>query len=117
MKVIHFSDAERCEPQKDWKRGSLCAEDDISVEHFIKPAGHASPRHEHPNTQVLIVTDGKLTVSTDEEGEQTLSPGDAAYIPGGQLHVVTNPLDTPSAGIDIFVPGRSFDFWLKRFQP
>jgi len=26
---------------------------------------------------------------------------------------VTNPLDQPSSGIDIFVPGRSFDFWLK----
>jgi hypothetical protein len=27
---------------------------------------------------------------------------------------VTNPLDEVSVGIDIFVPGRSFDFWRKR---
>lgn len=116
MKVVHFDKAERCEPQKDWKRVSLACEEAISVEHFVKPAGHASPRHEHPNAQVLIVLEGKLSIFTETDGEQVLSVGDAAYIPGGEVHVVTNPLDRPSTGIDIFVPGRSFDFWLKRLQ-
>jgi hypothetical protein len=28
--------------------------------------------------------------------------------------VVTNVMDEPSVGLDIFIPGRSFDFWLQR---
>ena len=116
MKIIHFNEAESYEPEKDWKRVSLCSESEISVEHFIKPPGHASPLHEHPNVQVLVVLKGKLTIFTDNDGEQELAEGDAGYIPGGEPHVVTNPLQQPSIGLDIFVPGRSFDFWLKRKQ-
>ena len=55
-----------------------------------------------------------LLIITDNDGEQELSEGDAAYIPGGEPHIVANPLDELSIGLDIFVPGRSFDFWLKR---
>jgi len=113
MKVVRFESAESYEPEKDWKRVSLCAEKDISIEHFVKPPRHASPNHDHPNSQVLIVLKGKLTITTGTE-EETLDEGDAVYIPGNEQHVVTNPLDEPSVGIDIFIPGRSFDFWLKR---
>jgi len=113
MKVVRFSSAESYEPEKDWKRVSLCGEKDISIEHFVKPPHHASPKHDHPNSQVLIVLKGKLTITTDTE-EAVLGEGDTIYIPGNEPHIVTNPLDEPSSGIDIFVPGRSFDFWLKR---
>jgi quercetin dioxygenase-like cupin family protein len=117
MRVVRIDEAESYEPERDWKRSSLCNERDVSVERFVKPPGHSSPRHEHGNSQVLVVMKGRLTVSTDEDGELELGEGDAAYIPGGQAHVVTNPLEVPSSGLDIFVPGRSFDFWLKRNRP
>ncbi len=115
MKVVRFDRAESYEPEKDWKRVSLCNQTDVSVEHFVKPPGHASPRHEHPNAQVMIVLKGRMVVTTDDE-EQDLGEGDAVYIPGNEPHVVTNPLTEPSIAVDIFVPGRSFDFWLKRKQ-
>jgi quercetin dioxygenase-like cupin family protein len=114
VKIVRFDEAERYEPEKDWKRVSLCGECDISVEHFVKPPGHSSPDHSHPNSQVLVVLEGKLVIVTANGGEQELSTGDAAYIPGDEMHIVKNPLDVPSKGIDIFVPGRDFDFWLKR---
>ncbi len=114
MKVIRFKQADRYEPEKDWQRVSLCAEEDISIEHFVKPPRHASPLHQHSNTQVMVVLKGKMAVITEEEGEQIVEEGDAAYIPGDQPHVVKNLLDETSIGLDIFVPGRSFDFWLKR---
>ncbi len=114
MKIIRFNDAETYEPEKDWKRASLCNQEDISIEHFVKPPKHTSPLHDHPNAQVLFVLKGKLSIITDGGDEQVLSEGDAAYIPGGEPHIVTNTLDEPSIGLDIFVPGRSFDFWLKR---
>ena len=114
MKVIRFDTAETYEPEKDWKRASLCNQPEISMEHFVKPPRHASPWHEHPNAQVLFVLKGALSIATKGGGEALLSEGDAAYIPGGEVHIVTNALDEPSIGLDIFVPGRSFDFWLKR---
>ena len=114
MKVIHFDDAASYEPEKDWKRVSLCNEEDVSIEHFVKPPKHASPLHAHPNAQVLVVLKGKLAILTDDREEQTISEGDAVYIPGNQPHIVKNLLDETSIGLDIFVPGRSFDFWLKR---
>ena len=113
MKVIRFNTAESYEPEKDWKRVSLCNEKEISIEHFVKPPHHASPLHHHPNVQVLVVLKGTLTISTDNN-EETINEGDAAYLPGNEAHIVTNPLDQPSTGLDIFIPGRSFDFWLKR---
>ena len=114
MNIIRFKEAEQYEPEVNWKRVSLCNEKDVSIEHFVKPPRHASPLHDHPNSQVLIVLTGRLAIATDRDGEQILEEGDAAYIPGGEPHIVKNVLDTPSTGIDIFVPGRSFDFWLKR---
>ena len=114
MKIVRLNSAESYEPEKDWKRVSLCSEKEISLEHFAKPPGHASPLHDHPNAQVLVVLKGKLSVKTDTEEEQTLAEGDVVFIPGNEPHIVTNPLDEPSIGLDIFVPGRSFYFWLKR---
>jgi quercetin dioxygenase-like cupin family protein len=113
MKVIRFDKAETYEPEKDWKRVSLCNETDISVEHFVKPPEHASPRHQHPSAQVLIVLKGKMILTTDDEAQE-LNEGDAAYIPPNEPHALKNALTEISIGVDIFVPGRSFDFWLKR---
>jgi quercetin dioxygenase-like cupin family protein len=114
MKVIRFETAETYEPDKDWKRVSLCSEKPVSIEHFSKPPGHASPKHDHPSAQVLVVLKGRLSIATDADGEVVLDEGDAVYLPGNEPHIVKNPLDTACVGIDIFVPGRSFDFWLKR---
>lgn len=114
MKVVRLSGAESYEPERDWKRSSLCNEGDVSLERFVKPPGHSSPRHGHANAQLLVVIEGKLAIAAGAGEEVELSEGDAAYIPGGEEHVVRNPLDRPSVGLDIFVPGRSFDFWLKR---
>ena len=114
MKVIRFDEADSYEPEEDWKRVSLCCEEDVSIEHFVKPPHHASPLHDHPNAQVLVVLKGKIAIAVDGGDEQTVGEGDAAYIPGDEPHVVKNALNEPSIGLDIFVPGRSFDFWLKR---
>ncbi len=94
MKIVRFSSAESYEPEKDWKRVSLCSEEDISIEHFMKPPGHASPMHDHPNAQVMVVLKGKLAIATHEGGEQVLAEGDAVYIPGNEPHVVKNLLKT-----------------------
>lgn len=113
LKLSKHLQAENYEPEKDWKRTSLCNEKDISIEHFAKPSKHSSPRHEHPNTQVLYVIKGKLSVTDSNDNTEYVEEGDCIYIPGNESHIVTNELDEISVGLDIFVPGRSFDFWLK----
>ena len=113
MEVIQFQETEKYEPQKDWIRSSLCNKTDISIEHFVKPPRHSSPTHSHPNSQVLYVLQGEIVIRTEND-EQKLKVGDTVYISGNEIHTVINPLNEISIGLDIFVPGRSFDFWLNR---
>ena len=113
-KVVHFIEADRYQPEQDWERVSLCAEESISVEHFIKPPGHASPMHDHPAEQVCVVIRGKMMIKTVDGHKEILEEGDAAFFAANEPHQVTNLLDVPSVGIDIFCPGRSFDFWLNK---
>ncbi len=114
MRVIHFREAESYEPEKDWKRVSLCEEKSISVEYFVKPPHHSSPMHDHPQEQVCVVIRGQMMVITSNGCEEVLEEGDAAFFAANELHQVKNLLDVPSVGVDIFCPGRSFDFWLNR---
>ncbi len=113
MEVIQFQETEKYEPQKDWIRSSLCNKSDISIEHFVKPPRHSSPTHSHLNSQVLYVLQGEIVIRTEND-EQKLKVGDTVYISGNEIHTVINPLNEVSIGLDIFVPGRSFDFWLNR---
>ncbi len=115
MEIVQFKNADKYEPEKDWIRSSLCNQTDISIEHFVKPPKHSSPTHSHPNTQVLHVLHGEIIVRNDI-AEHILKKGDTLYIQGGEEHTVINSLDEISIGLDIFIPGRSFDFWLKRID-
>lgn len=113
MKVIHFKRAETYEPDEGWKRVSLCNERNISVEYFTKPPGHSSPMHQHPHEQVMVVLKGRMKVVTPE-AEEELQEGDAVYIPPEEPHRVENISEGTSIGLDIFCPGRPFDFWKER---
>jgi mannose-6-phosphate isomerase-like protein (cupin superfamily) len=55
---------------------------------------------------------GAIIIKTNDD-EQKLKVGDCVYIPKEEIHTVINPLNEVSIGIDIFVPGRSFHFWLN----
>lgn len=115
MNVIRFAEARTCEPDPGWVRVSTCSEEAISIEHFTKPPHHASPVHQHANAQVLVVLSGKMTVI---EGDHSvvLGEGDTVYLEPDVPHAVSNDGDDPAVGLDIFLPGRSFDFWLNRMK-
>lgn len=114
MKVVHLNDAETYEPEKNWLRKSTCREKNISLEYFTKPPMHSSPLHNHPEEQVCVVIKGKMKVKNADGEESMLEPGDSAYFSSNEKHSIENMLDQPSIGVDIFVPGRSFDFWKKK---
>lgn len=113
MKHVPFADAERYEPDQDWQRRALAGSDAFSFEWFEKPPGHASPMHDHENEQVCVCLDGELTVHF-EAGSVLLGPYDSVLIEAWETHAVENEGDETAVGLDVFAPGRSFDFWTNR---
>lgn len=110
---VRFDEAETYEPDEDWKRVSLAGSEEFSFEWFSKPPGHSSPMHDHENEQVCIVLKGKLTIHTEDD-EVTLGQYDSAYLESFESHRVENPYDSEAIGVDVFSPGRPFDFWTDR---
>jgi len=113
MNIIKFEDAERYEPDAGWRRVALAGSDRFSFEWFAKPPGHSSPMHHHENEQVCVCLDGRLVVHFEEERVE-LGPRDSVWIEPNEPHRVEDPGAEPAAGLDVFAPGRSFDFWTDR---
>lgn len=113
MEPIRFDAAETYEPDPDWERRALAGGEDVSLEWFSKPPGHASPMHDHENGQVCLVLAGELTVHTEDDAV-TMERYDSVWLDPWEPHAVENTGDELAVGLDIFVPGRSFDFWLDR---
>ena len=116
MKITRVNEAQRYEPQPGWSRISLCDQAEISIEQFTKPAQHVSPRHNHPYPQVIVLLSGKLIVHSDHFADQVMEQGDVLYIPSDEPHWVANPSNEVAVGLDMFVPGRPFDFWLSQLK-
>jgi quercetin dioxygenase-like cupin family protein len=57
----------------------------FSVAYIHFPDGVRNKFHTHSNDQVLIVTEGRGMVATDER-EEPLEVGDVAHIPAGEIH-------------------------------
>jgi quercetin dioxygenase-like cupin family protein len=115
MKVIRFNEADEVEPQKSWLHKSMCNDKVISIEYFEKPPKHSSPFHSHSNSQILYVLSSKLQIDTESES-QILDQNDSVFIDSNEIHKIVNPTDEISVGLDIFIPGRSFDFWEDKLK-
>lgn len=113
MKIVKFDDAERYEPDAGWMRVALAGSDRFSFEWFEKPPGHSSPMHNHENEQVCVCLEGHLIVHFDD-GRAELGPYDSVWIESNEPHRVENAGTETAIGLDVFAPGRSFDFWTDR---
>ncbi|MBU0509545.1 cupin domain-containing protein [bacterium] len=116
MRVIRLNEGDTCEPDKGWRRVSLAGSDEVSVEYFEKPAGHASPLHSHPQEQVCIVVKGKMRMIARDHESVELGPGDSVWFAANESHAIENTGAETAIGIDIFVPARSFEFWKNRLR-
>ncbi|MDX1744899.1 MAG: cupin domain-containing protein [Halobacteriales archaeon] len=114
MQEVMFDEADSYEPEEGWRRVAMAGSDAFSFEWFEKPPGHSSPMHDHENEQVCLVFEGELTIYNEAGDEVTLGPFDSAYLEPWEPHRVENTGDVRAVGIDVFAPGRSFDFWLDR---
>lgn len=113
MQEVAFDDAETYEPDDGWRRVSLAGSDQFTFEWFEKPPGHSSPMHDHENEQVCLVLDGELTVHTEDDSV-TLHRFDSVLFEAWETHRVENTGDETAVAVDVFAPGRSFDFWTDR---
>jgi len=113
MREVRFEDADTYEPEAGWQRRSLAGSGAFSLEYFEKPSGHTSPMHDHENEQVCLVLEGELVVHTEEDSV-ALGPHDSVHLDARESHRVANETDERAVGLDVFAPGRSFDFWLDR---
>lgn len=115
MESVHFEEAETYEPEAGWRRVSMAGSEAFSFEWFEKPSGHSSPMHDHENEQVCMVLSGELTIYTEDD-EVTLGPYDSAWLEPWESHRVENTGEETAVGVDVFAPGRSFDFWTDRTE-
>jgi quercetin dioxygenase-like cupin family protein len=113
MEPVKFDAAETYEPEEGWRRVSMAGSDEFSFEWFEKPPGHSSPMHDHENEQVCICLQGELTLY-NEDDEVTLERYDSVWLESWESHRVANEGDEMAVGLDVFAPGRSFDFWTER---
>jgi quercetin dioxygenase-like cupin family protein len=113
MRPVEFEEAASYEPDEGWRRVSLAGSDRFSFEWFEKPPGHSSPMHDHENEQVCLCLGGELTVETEND-RVTLERYDSVLLDAGEPHRVENTGDDRAVGLDVFAPGRSFDFWTDR---
>lgn len=90
----------------------MAGENRVSVEYYEKPSGHTSPMHTHGNKQISIVIKGKMKAYSEED-EVELQEMDSVFFDENEPHRIENITKEKAVGIDIFVPGRSFDFWAK----
>jgi mannose-6-phosphate isomerase-like protein (cupin superfamily) len=69
--------------------------------------------HDHENEQVCLVLQGEMTVYTEDD-EVRLGQYDSVLLDSWEAHRVENTGDERAIGLDVFAPGRSFDFWTDR---
>ena len=113
MKEVPFADAETYEPDAGWRRVSLAGSDKFTFEWFEKPPGHSSPMHDHENEQVCVVLQGELTIHTEDDSA-TIHEFDSVHLNAWETDRVENTGDERAVAIDVFAPGRGFDFWTDR---
>jgi quercetin dioxygenase-like cupin family protein len=113
VRPVDFDEAESYEPDEGWRRVALAGSDQFSFEWFEKPPGHSSPMHDHENEQVCVCLKGELTVETETDSV-TLQQYDSVLLEAWEAHRVENTGDEHAIGLDVFAPGRSFDFWTDR---
>jgi quercetin dioxygenase-like cupin family protein len=114
MEHVPFESAESYAPEEGWQRVSLAGSDRFTFEWFEKSPGHSSPMHDHENEQVCVLLAGELTIHTEDDSVTLTEPYDSVHLDSNETHAVENTGEERAVALDVFAPGRSFDFWTDR---
>lgn len=73
-------------------------------EMIVPPGARVPPPHSHTqNEEVIVVLEGVLRYSVDEE-TRDLKAGERMYTPRGSVHGFSNPHDKPARALVILTP-------------
>ena len=95
-------------------RQFIGADHDVPVSMFLvhSPPGNGPSLHRHPYDEILVVQEGKATVTAEGE-ERVVRGGEVVIVPAGVAHAFVNTGDGPLRQLDIHL-SASFDTeWLS----
>lgn len=77
----------------------------------VPPGARVPPPHSHTkNEEVIVVLEGVLRYSVDEE-TRDLKAGERMYTPRGSVHGFSNPHDKPARALIILTPDIGLGFF------
>lgn len=76
----------------------------------LEPNGGQVPWHNHPQEEVYVILEGTGEMCVGED-RQTLTAGQAVYIPSEAYHQLTNVGDEPLQMLYCYAPAGDVDHW------
>lgn len=117
---MQISDLSRIEgktyPARRWTRSLVGGAAPIQASQFslgyvvLEPNGGQVPWHNQEQEEVYFVADGTAEMCLGDE-RQTLTSGQAVYIPSGVFHQLTNIGETPLTMIYCYGPAGDVAHW------
>lgn len=93
----------------------------VQADHFcmgmatLDPNGGQVPWHNHEQEEVYVILEGIGEMCIGEE-RQTLTGGQAVYIPSNAYHQLTNVGDTPLKMMYCYAPAGDVDHWRQELK-
>jgi mannose-6-phosphate isomerase-like protein (cupin superfamily) len=82
---------------------------------ILEPNGGQVPWHNQEQEEVYFIVEGEAQMCLGDE-VQTLKAGQAAYIPSGVFHQLSNLTDKPTTFIYIYGPAGDVAHWKQELE-
>ena len=108
-------------PARRWTRNLVGGAAPIQATHFatglvvLEPQGGQVPWHNQEQEEVYFIVEGTGEMCLGEE-RQTVSSGQAIYIPSGVFHQLTNTGETPLTMIYTYGPAGDVAHWRQELD-
>lgn len=117
MNIVDLSTTDgRSYPARRTTKNLVGGTSSLVAEHFcmgtaiLDPQGGQVPWHNHEQEEVYFILEGRGEMCINEE-RQTLTAGQAVYIPSGAFHQLTNTGDAPLRMLYCYAPAGDVDHW------
>jgi mannose-6-phosphate isomerase-like protein (cupin superfamily) len=111
----------RTYPARRWTRNVVGGAAPIQAKNFavgyvvLEPRGGQVPWHNQEQEEVYFVLEGTGEMCLGDE-RRTVTSGQAAYIPPGQFHQLTNIGDTPLTMMYVYGPAGEVAHWRQELE-
>ncbi|MDQ2688393.1 MAG: dimethylsulfonioproprionate lyase family protein [Armatimonadota bacterium] len=108
-------------PARRWTRNLVGGASDIQAQNFslgfvvLEPQGGQVPWHNQEQEEVYFVLDGAGEMCLGDE-MQTVTSGQAVFIPPGVFHQMTNVGDTPLQMLYCYGPAGDVAHWKQELE-